>query len=93
MINIIITFLAYFEYGFPTNIWLRLFVSNNIKTKTDPRPNLDNLSHGLNLRRDSNMISSILNCIQCIKILVGAQWKPVLADLRHGSNSLRKTRF
>ena len=37
------------------------------------RPNLKNLSRGLNLSRGSNMVGSTKNCIQFFKIQAGAQ--------------------
>jgi len=51
-------------------------------------PNLMNLSGGLNLSRGLNMVGSTYNCIKCFKILAGAKFKPGLADLNRGSNSL-----
>ena len=42
----------------------------------------------MNFSRGSNMVGSTWDCIQFFKIKAGAQLKPVLADLNHGSNSL-----
>ena len=46
------------------------------------RPNLKNLSHGLNLSRGSNMVGSTLNCIKFFKILAGAQLKLVIGRFK-----------
>ena len=40
------------------------------------------LSRGLNLSRGSNMVCSNSNCIQCFKIWVGVQLKPVFGGFK-----------
>ena len=48
------------------------------KKKVNLRPNLKNLSHGVNLSRGSNIVGSTLICIRFFKILAGGELKPVL---------------
>ena len=53
------------------------------------RPNLKNLSGGLNLSRGLNMVGSTWNCIKCFKIYnLALNLNRFLADLNRGSNSL-----
>ena len=58
------------------------------KKLSNMRPNLINLSGGLNLSGRSNIFGSTKNCIQFFKIYTSAQLKPVFGDLNRGSNSL-----
>ena len=46
------------------------------------RPNLKNLSGGLNLSGRSNMFGSTKNCITFLKIYAGAKLKPVFGGFK-----------
>ena len=51
-------------------------LSLDIKGLNIQRPNLKNLSSGLNLSRGLIKVGFTLNCIKCFKIYAGAQFKP-----------------